>query len=291
MRRTPRGGTVPGMALTTIAAVSLRPRADLAEVERVIAFARRRGAGLIVLPEAALGGYMLEEVIEGTIVRGAPPVLADPDATFARLRAAAGDAVVCVGYTEQDDARVHASVVCVSGDGVLGHQRKVHIPPGERGLISPGEGFGAFDTPVGRLGLLVCYDKIFPEAARTLALDGADIIACPAAWPVCREHPARLMRHDRQVRHFNSFDLARAIENQVVWVSANQVGHHGRLRFPGQSKIVDPDGQVLAGTGARPGFAVASIDPVAAVRAAREGISHLDDRVLDAYTPPAELLT
>ncbi len=278
------------MTPTTIAAVSLRPRADLAEVERVIAFARRRGAQLIVLPEAALGGYMLEEIVEGTIVRGAPPVLPDPEATFARLRVAAGDAVVCVGYTERAGEHVHASVVCVSGDGVLGHQRKVHVPPGERGLISPGDGFAAFDTPVGRLGMLVCYDKIFPEAARALALDGAQIIACPAAWAVCREHPARMMRNDRQVRHFNAFDLARAIENQVVWVSANQVGHDGRLRFPGQSKVVDPDGQVLAGTGARPGFAVASIDPAAAVAAARAEISHLGDRVLDAYAPSAELL-
>ena len=277
------------MAPTTIAAVSLRPRAQLPEVQRVIGLARRRGARLIVLPEAAIGGYMLEEVVEGTIVRGRPPVLEDPEATFARLCAVAGDAVVCVGYTERRGESVHASVVCLSGDGVLGHQRKVHIPPGERGLIAPGEGFAAFDTPVGRLGMLVCYDKIFPEAARALALDGANIIACPAAWAVCREREGRgptLMRHDRQVRHFNSFDVARAVENQVVWVSANQVGQHGRLRFPGQSKVLDPDGRVLAGTGARPGFAIATLDPAAAVAQARAEISHLGDRRPHAYEPP-----
>ena len=273
----------------TIAAVSLRPRADVAEVERVIGLARRRGADLVVLPEAALGGYLLEEVVEGTIVRGAPPVLTDPEETFARLRRVAGETVVCVGYTERSGTSLHASVVCLTGDGILGHQRKVHIPPGERGLIAPGEGFAAFDTPVGRIGMLVCYDKIFPEAARRLADDGAEILVCPAAWAVCREHPARMMRNDRQVRHFNAFDLARAIENQVVWVSANQVGHHGRLRFPGQSRVVDPDGRVLAGTGARPGFAIATIDPAAAVRAARDEISHLGDRLPDAYAPAGSL--
>ncbi len=79
----------------------------------------------------------------------------------------------------------------MSGDGVLGHQRKVHLPPGERGVYSAGEGFAAFDTPVGRIGMLVCYDKVFPEAARALAVDGAEIIASLAAWPVCRLRPAR----------------------------------------------------------------------------------------------------
>ena len=279
-----------------IAAISLRaaPLADdfeasLVAAERAIGLARRRGARLIVFPEATLGGYLHEDVVEGAIVRGAPPVLDDPQTAFARLAAAAGDAVVCVGYTEGGATLPHASVVCLSGDGVLGHQRKVHIPPGELGLIAPGTEFRAFDTPVGRLGMLVCYDKVFPEAARRLALDGAEIIACPAAWPVCRERPARRMRHDRQVHHFNTLDIARAIENQVVWVSANLAGRHGRLRFPAEAKVVDPDGRVLASTGTRAGIAIARIDPAAAVRAARESISHLGDRVAASYAPPAGL--
>ena len=274
-----------------IAAVSLRADLDVAAgleaVTRVITVARRRGARLIVFPEASLGGYLDEREVEGTVVRGAPPVLADPEVAWARVREAAGDAVVCIGYSEASGPLVYAAVACLSGDGMLGHQRKVHIPPGELGLVAAGGGFRAFDTPVGRLGMLVCYDKLFPEAARSLALDGAQIIACPAAWPVCRERAARRMRNDRQVRHFNALDVARAVENQVVWVSANQVGRHGRLRFPGQSKVVDPDGRVLACTGTRAGLALAQLDPGAAVRAARAEISHLGDRVPDAYGRPA----
>lgn len=255
-------------------------------VTRTIAQARRRGAGLIVFPEATLGGYLREDMSGGTLTRGAPPVLADREEVLARLSAAAGDAVVCIGYTEagaEHDGRPYAAAVCLSGDGVLGHQRKVHIPPSELGMIAPGEGFHAFDTPFGRLGMLVCYDKLFPEAARALALDGADTIACLAAWATCRVRPARWMRNDRQVRHFNAIDVARAIENQVVFVSSNQFGSHGRLRFPGHSKVVDPDGRVLASTGARAGMALARIDPRAAVRAARDEISHLGDRMPAAY--------
>ena len=277
--------TVPGIAAVSAIGV-LDVAAGLGSMERTVARARRRGARLIVFPEATLGGYLHEEVVEGTVTRGAPPILHDRDEVFARLAQAAGDAVVCIGYTEAARGPVglpYSAAVCLSGDGVLGHQRKVHIPPGELGLIAPGEGFAAFDTPVGRLGMLLCYDKLFPEAARRLALDGAETIACLSAWAVCRERPARLMRNDRQVRHFNALDVARAVENQVVWVSANQFGTSGRLRFPGQSKVVDPDGRVLASTGARAGVALARIDPAVAVRAARDEISHLGDRLEAAY--------
>ena len=81
--------------------------------------------------------------------------------------------------------------------------------------------------------MLVCYDKTFPEAARQLALDGAGLIASLSAWPVCRVDPATWLRRDLQVRHFNLLDQTRALENQVVWVSSNQVGRFGRLRFAG----------------------------------------------------------
>ena len=131
--------------------------------------------------------------------------------------------------------------------------------------------------------MLVCYDKVFPEAARDLSLDGAAIVACLAAWPVCRERPAALTSRDRQVRHFDLLDRARAVENQVVWVSSNQSGRFGRLRFPGRAKVVDPDGRVLASTGTRAGLAVARVDALGAVSAARHELSHLGDRRPAAY--------
>ena len=258
----------------------------LAQVEQTVRSARERGAGLVVFPEAALGGYMHEEQVGAAVRRSSPAVLEHRDAVFARLARIAGPTVVCIGYTESAPGgpdRIFSSAVCISGDGVLGHHRKVHIPPGEHGIYTAGDEFAAFDTPVGRLGMLICYDKVFPEAARALALDGAEIVACMAAWPVCRLRPARLMRNDRQVKHFNALDIARAVENQVVWVASNLYGSLGRLRFPGQAKVVDPDGRVLSSTGARAGTALARIDVRATVQAARGEISHLGDRVPMTY--------
>jgi predicted amidohydrolase len=257
--------------------------ACLARIERIVRHARRRGASLIVFPEAALGGYLDEALAGQSAEMAAPPALPRNADAFDRLSRAAGPAVLCLGYTEAAPGGPFSSAICLSGDGVLGHHRKVHIPPGEQGIFAPGEGFGAFDTPVGRLGILICYDKVFPESARALALDGAEIVACVAAWPVCRARPARLVRNDRQVHHFNALDIARAVENQVVWVASNQCGPLGGLRFPGQAKVVDPCGHVLATTGARAGLALARIDARAAVRTVRDELDHLRDRVPAAY--------
>jgi N-carbamoylputrescine amidase len=274
--------------ISAIAAVSAPFGRDLescvVQMERITARSRDRGANLIVFPEAALGGYLYElRTGEAPEAATPPPALPRHAEVFERLARAAGPAVLCVGYTEAAPGGPFASAMCLSGDGVLGHHRKVHIPPGEQGIISAGEGFAAFDTPVGRLGILLCYDKVFPESARALALDGAETIACMSAWPVCRRAPARLARNDRQVRHFNTLDVARAVENQVVWVTANQTGSFGRLRFPGQAKVVDPEGRVLANTGTRAGVAFARIDARAAVRASRDELFHLEDRIPVAY--------
>ena len=133
--------------------------------------------------------------------------------------------MVTAGYAEADGGLIYNSAVCVTGDGVLGHHRKVHQPLQEDAHYAAGDRFEAFDTPVGRLGLMICYDKAFPEAARTLALDGAQIIACLSAWPGARTNPDPDLAKDRWKRRFDLFDRARALENQVVWLSANQSGH------------------------------------------------------------------
>lgn len=279
---------------TGIAAVAGAYGRDVDEclhrVGRSVAGARARGARLVVLPESAIGGYLYEPVVASphvTPLMHPPAFHHDDPELVGRLREIARDTVVCVGYTETDGERRYSSALCITGDGVLGHHRKVHIPAGERPTFTAGDGFAAFDTPVGRMGMLLCYDKVFPEAATSLARQGAETIVSMAAWPVCRLRPALRIARDREVRHFNVLDEARAIENQVVWVSTNQTGRLGRLRFPGQAKVIDPDGRVLARTGARAGTAFARVDP-AAVGRLRAEISHLDDRVEPSYAVPAE---
>jgi N-carbamoylputrescine amidase len=253
---------------------------SFAWIGRAVARARSAGADMVVLPECALGGYLDAAGRHG-------PAIALDGPEIARLCRMAGPTVVCAGFTERASGLPYTSAVCVTGDGVLGHHRKVHLPPAELGAFAPGDSFAAFDTPVGRVGMLLCYDKVFPEAARTLALDGAEVIASMSAWPLCRKAPARRVAGDRQTRQFDLMDEARAIENQVVWVSSNLTGRIGPLRFPGHAKVVDPDGTVLAATGARASTAVAAVDVAADVARSRAFISHLDDRAVATYRTDA----
>ena len=273
--------------LPAIAAVAAPFERDidacLDRLARWLRAARARGADLVAFPESALGGYMLEPRPGEVRLPEPPPALRLDGPEVERVVELAGPTVVCFGFTEDAPGGPYSTGVCLTGDGILGVQRKVHIPPAEQLCLRPGEGFAAFHTPVGRLGMLLCYDKLFPEAARALALDGAEIVVAPAAWPVCRSGAARLVARDRQTRYFNLVDQARAVENQVVWVSTNQTGDWGGLRFPGYAKVVSPRGDVLARTRARERMALAQVDPREALEDARGRLCHLDHRRPETY--------
>jgi predicted amidohydrolase len=252
---------------------------DFGRVATLIERARAAGVKLLALPEGALGGYLLS--LDGTAEP--PPAFTVDGPEIARLAKLAGDLVVTAGYAEADGGLIYNSAVCVTGDGVLGHHRKVHQPLHEDEHFAAGDRFEAFDTPVGRLGLMICYDKAFPEAARTLALDGAEIIACLSAWPGARTNPDPDLAKDRWKRRFDLFDRARALENQVVWLSANQSGTFGSLRFVASAKVVDPGGEILADTGVREGMAIAELDVEEALDLARRSMGHLRDRRPETY--------
>lgn len=252
----------------------------------IIEAARKAEVGLLVLPNAALGGYFAD--LRSPDPSALPPAIGPDAIEIRRVISRARDMVVCLGYSERFGGQRWNSGVCVSGDGVLGRYRKVHQTPGEALVYSAGDRIAAFDTPVGRLGMLIDYDKTFPEAAQALALDGARIIACLSAWPASITQRAERLTQDRQSRLFDLYDSARAAENQLVWVSANQTGTTGGLRFLGQSKIVGPGGDVLARTWAKAGLAVAQIDVDAEIERARLVLHHLAERRPEVYARHAE---
>jgi len=258
---------------------------DFTRIGSLIADARELGVRLLALPEACLGGYLTSldapHADDGS-AEGPPPLRLDGQ-EIARLCGLAGDMVVTAGYCELADGRLYNSVVCVTGDGVLGNHRKVHQPLGEGASYDRGGGFTAFDTPVGRLGMMICYDKAFPESARALALAGAEIVTCVSAWPASRTNRAADLAADRWVQRFDLFDQVRALENQIVWLSANQSGSFGSLRFVASAKVVGPGGEVLASTGLGAGTAVAELDVAAEVAAARRSMAHLRNRRPEAY--------
>ena len=303
------------MTVIRIAAASANfgrdlPRA-LERLEVVIGAGHYARAALLVLPAATLGGIVdgpvdgpvdssvggagnsAETVRDGRRAPAGPRTPPVPPLTLdgpelRRVRRLAGSMIVCLGYTELVDGRPANAAVCLNGDGVLGHYRQVHErPPRERSDLVPrpaaGDRVEAFDTPLGRLGLLIDFDKAFPEAARTLALDGAHLVACPSAWPAGTGERTTRLPQDRQSRLFDLYDCARAAENQLVWVSANQSGTLDGLRFLGQAKVVGPGGEVLARTAAKAGLAVAELDVEAAVATARLAADHLQRRRPELY--------
>ncbi|TQS41530.1 carbon-nitrogen hydrolase family protein [Cryptosporangium phraense] len=272
------------MAVIRIGAVSAHFGRNLeAGIERVaglIAQARAEAVGLLVLPDAALGGYVdLARPDPETL----PPSIELDGPELGRVAALAGEIVVCLGIREASGTQRYNTAVCLSGDGILGTHRKVHQPAGESLAYTAGERFAAFDTPIGRLGMLVDYDKTFPESARTLALDGAEILACLSAWPTSVTNRAPRMADDRQSRLFDLYDCARAAENQVVLASSNQTGTMGGMRFLGQAKVVGPGGDVLARTWSKAGMAVAELDVAAEIARARRVLAHLSERRPGAY--------
>jgi N-carbamoylputrescine amidase len=270
--------------MTTVAAVADNFGRDIeaafVRIGQLVDAARDAGAELVVLPEATLGGYL--STLEGDPA-SLPPALDVDGPEIRRLSALAGNLVITAGLCESDGTRRYNTAVAVTGDGLVGVHRKVHQPLGEGASYAAGDAFRAFDSPIGRLGMMICYDKAFPESARALALDGAQVIACMSAWPAARTNPTPDLADDRWTRRFDLYDRARALENQVLWVSANQAGTFGSLRFVASAKVVDAGGDVLATTGTAAGLAVASVDLDLMLGQARGGMYHLRDRRPLAY--------
>lgn len=277
----------------TVAAVSANFTRDLEQnyalIEQLLGEARAQGAQLVVFPEASIGGYLSSLGNHGdtvrTTARSLPPAISLDGPEIRRVQALAGQTVVCIGFCELDadgETRYNAAV-CLDGERVYGSYRKVHQPLGENMSYAAGDTYRAFDTPVGRIGLQICYDKAFPEAARALALDGAEIVVSLSAWPAARTATAEDLQQDRWTYRFNLFDTARALDNQVFWIASNQSGTFGSLRYVGNAKVVDPGGNVLATTLLGAGLAVAEIDVEGTFRAMRGGMFHLRDRRPDVY--------
>lgn len=281
--------------MTTLAAVSANFTRDLEQnyalIAALTAQAREQGVDFMVLPEAAVGGYLSSLGNHGDTVkttrRSLPPAIRLDGPEIARIQRIIGDLVIAIGFCElaEDGETRYNTAAVLDGNRIYGTYRKVHQPLGEGMSYSAGSGYGVFDTPVGRVGLQICYDKAFPETARMMALDGAQIIASLSAWPAARTATAENLQDDRWTYRFNLFDMARALDNQVFWIASNQSGTFGSLRYVGNAKVVDPGGNILATTLLDSGMAVAEVDLDTTFRTMRAGMFHLRDRRPDVYGP------
>ncbi|GAB3596557.1 carbon-nitrogen hydrolase family protein [Microbacterium tumbae] len=282
----------------TVASVSANFTRDLEQnyalIAQLLEDAREQDVQLVAFPEAAIGGYLSSLGNHGDTVqntkRSLPPAIRLDGPEIKRVQELAGDTILTIGFCElADDGETrYNAAVCLDGGNIYGSYRKVHQPLGENMSYSAGDRYTAFDTPLARVGMQICYDKAFPEAARMLALDGAEIVVSMSAWPAARTATAENLQDDRWTYRFNQFDIARALDNQVFWMASNQSGTFGSLRYVGNAKVVDPGGNIVATTLLGAGLAVAEIDIDETFRTMRGGMFHLRDRRPDVYGPVAE---
>jgi len=212
------------------------------------------GAQLLVLPECAIPGYMFGSADEA--LPFAEEIPGPSTELLERECARLGLHVVC-GMLERDGDALRNSAVLVSPDeGLAGTYRKTHLPfLGVDRFVVPGDELPVWETPLGRIGIEICYDLRFPEVTRTLALHGADLIAHPTNFPLAARPQTELVT------------VARALENRVYLLTANRVGVERWGEFCGRSQIVDPFGTRLAeADGVEETLLVADVD----VRKARD---------------------
>jgi predicted amidohydrolase len=203
-------------------------------IKKVLSVLSDTEADFIVLPEFFATGYQF--ISKNEVAELSEPV---PEGYTTQLLSELSrqkGIYIAAGLPERDSDRFFNSAVLIGPGGVIGVYRKTHLFFEEKLFFSPGDtGFKVWDTEIGRVGIMICFDWFFPESMRVLALMGADIIA----------HPANLI-----LPYCPTAMPVRCLENRIYAITANRIGEEKRkegqpLRFIGQSLIASPEGKVL----------------------------------------------
>jgi N-carbamoylputrescine amidase len=261
---------------------------NVARISEMVREAAARGARIILPPELFEGHYFCRSELEADFGR-ARPAAGHPTVTHFQHLAAELGVVLPVSFFEQDGPHYYNSIATLDADGaILGLYRKSHIPTGpgyeEKFFFRPGAtGFGAYRTRYGTIGVAICWDQWFPEAARAMTLAGADLLLYPTAIGSEPEEP-----------DFDSRDpwqrvmIGHAVANAVGVIAANRTGDEGAIQFYGSSFLCDHRGDKLAELSrTERGIAIATFD-LERLRAARASMGFFRDRRPDLYGPLVE---
>lgn len=227
---------------------------NLEKIELHLRETAGRGALLTIFPECAVTGYCFESLTEAQAFAQAIP---GPATERVRRVCAETGTFAIFGMLESDAERVFNAAVLVGPEGIAGTYRKVHLPYlGIDMFTTPGDRpFAVHHAGELRVGMNICYDAAFPEAARSLALLGADLIALPTNWPPGAECMAATAVNTR------------AMENAVYYAAVNRIGSERGFEFIGRSRICDPSGRTLAeSSGIGEEILYAEVDPALARR-------------------------
>ena len=274
-------------------AMSVDPDANLQKAAAKISEAAAAGARLVCLPELFRSQYFAQHE-DAALFDLAEPVPGPSTETLGKVAKQAGVVVIAPVFERRAAGLYHNSAVVIDADGrVVGIYRKMHIPDDpayyEKFYFTPGDlGFRAFDTRVGRIGTLVCWDQWYPEGARLTALQGANVLFYPTAigW-----HPKEKATHGaQQLDAWRTIQRSHAIANGCYVAAVNRVGHErpadgegDGIEFWGSSFLADPFGAVVAEAPKdHEAILVGEVD-LARIEEVRRGWPFLRDRRIDAY--------
>ncbi len=280
----------------TVGLVQMRmdaePESNFARAEAGIREAAGRGARLVCLPELFRSRYFCqdEDVAHFELAEPVPGPTTDALAELAR---SLGVTIVASLFERRAAGIYHNTAAVIDGArGYAGKYRKMHIPDDPRYLekfyFTPGDlGFKSFATGAGRLGVLVCWDQWYPEAARLTALRGADLLVYPTAIGWHREEKDELGA--AQHAAWQTMQVSHAVANGCFVLAVNRVGFEpgrdgGGIEFWGQSFIAAPDGRIVACAPADAESVLVERLDLTEIETSRTGWPFLRDRRIDAYS-------
>jgi N-carbamoylputrescine amidase len=256
---------------------------NVARVTELVRAAHARGARVVLPSELFEGHYFCSTQRETDFAR-ARAVDGHPTLRHFSALAAELGVVIPVSFFEREGPEHYNSVAVIDADGrSLGVYRKSHIPDGpgyqEKFFFKPGNtGFRTFATKHGTIGVAICWDQWFPEAARAMTLAGADVLFYPTAIGSEPEEPELDSRDSWQ-----RVMIGHAAANAVGVVAANRIGNEGAITFYGSSFVCDARGDKLAELArGEPGIAIATLD-VDEIRRVRASMGFFRDRRPDLY--------
>ena len=259
---------------------------NLAKAEARIRAAAKKGAQIVCLQELFRSRYFpqVEDAQKFNLAETIPGPTTEALSQAARAN---GMVIVSSIFEKRSAGIYHNTAVVIDADGaILGKYRKMHIPDDpcyyEKFYFTPGDlGFPCFQTRYAKIGVLVCWDQWFPEAARLVALAGAEILFYPTTIGWLKSEPRSVAQAQKSA--WELIQRGHAVANGIYVAVVNRVGREGDLKFWGSSFVADPFGEIVTRAGGdREALLIARCD-LGKIDETRRNWPFLRDRRIDAY--------